>query len=85
MLKSLNVPVTKILAVHQRDATKAKNADSDTANSLKAETEAGLVNGLIGIIQDILFEENQTLPPLHTAVFIIFDDYKGSTISNLEN
>ncbi|CAG8618328.1 300_t:CDS:2, partial [Racocetra fulgida] len=99
-LKSLNIPVAKILAMHHRGGKKAKNADSDAASGLEAElllardahimltanlwTEVGLVNGLMGTIQDILFEEGQSLPSLPTAVFIIFDDYRGPTISTLE-
>ena len=48
-------------------------------------TEAGLVNGAIGTIQDILFGEDQGPPSLPVAVFISFDNYEGPTITNLES
>ncbi len=47
-------------------------------------TEAGLVNGFIGTVQDMLFKENQGLPFLPIAVLISFDNYKGPTITSLE-
>ncbi len=43
----------------------------------------GLVNGSMGTIHDILFE-NQGPPSLPTAVFIAFDNYKGPTITTLD-
>ncbi|CAG8832125.1 2619_t:CDS:2, partial [Cetraspora pellucida] len=46
-------------------------------------TEAGLVNGSLGTIHDILFEEPGP-PCVPTAVFISFDDYKGPTVTNVE-
>lgn len=73
-LRSLNVPVAKILAVHT-GGNEARKADSDAAHGLEAQfllargarvmltanlwTESGLVNGAIGIVQDILFGEDQ--------------------------
>jgi len=42
-------------------------------------TKTGLVNGIIEIIEDILFEE-QGLPSLPVTVFIKFNIYKGATI-----
>ena len=47
-------------------------------------TEAGLVNGAIGTIQDILFREDQEPPFLPIAVLISFEGYKGPTIISLE-
>ena len=47
-------------------------------------TEAGLVNGAIRTIQDILFREDQGPPFLPIAVLISFEGYKGSTITSLE-
>ena len=98
-LRSLNVPVAKIKAIHT-GSSEAKKADSDTANGLEAElllargtrvmltvnlqTEAGLVNGSMGTVQDILFEEDQGPPYLPIAVLISFDNYKGHTICSLE-
>ena len=49
------------------------------------QTEAGLVNGAMGTVQDILFEEDQGPPSLPVAVFISFDNYESSTITNLES
>ena len=44
-------------------------------------TEAGLVNGAMGTIQDILFEKKgpSSLP---VAVFVNFDAYERDTITN---
>ena len=47
-------------------------------------TEAGLVNGSMGTVQDLLFEEDQGPPSLPIVVLISFDDYKGPTIDSLE-
>ena len=46
-------------------------------------TEAELVNGAIGTIQDILFED-QGPPSLPVAVFIKFDVYERNTITTLK-
>ena len=46
-------------------------------------TEAGLVNGAMGTIQDILFEEKGP-PSLPVAVFISFDSYERDAITNSE-
>jgi hypothetical protein len=46
-------------------------------------TEAGLVNGLMGIVHDILFER-QGPPSLPVAVLIEFEAYKGPTIKTSE-
>ncbi|CAG8690619.1 9574_t:CDS:2, partial [Scutellospora calospora] len=99
MLRSLNILIAKILAVHNRGDNEAKNANSDIANSLEAElllakgarimltanlwTEAGLVNSSIGTVQGILFEEDQRPPALPTVVFILFDNYRRSTVKML--
>ncbi len=98
MLRSLNQPVAKIIAVHT-GGSEAKRASSDVAKGLEAElllakgarvmltaniwTEGGLVNGAMGTIQDILFED-QGPPSLPTAVFVKFDIYEGTTITTLE-
>ena len=94
MLRNLNRPIAKISAVHT-GGREAKCANSDVAKGLEAQillakgchvmltsnlwTEAGLVNGSIGIVQDILFEE-QGPPALPTAVFVKFEKYNGPTI-----
>ena len=99
-LRYLNAPVAKILAVHT-GGNEAKKADSDIAHGLEAKlvlargarimlttnlwTEAGLVNGAMGTVQDILFGEDQGPPSLPVAVFISFDNYEGPTITNLES
>ena len=98
-LRSLNVPVAKINAIHT-GGKEAKKADSDVAHGLEAQllvarggrvmltanlwTEAGLVNGSLGTVQDLLFEEDQGPPSLPIVVLISFDDYKGPTIDSLE-
>jgi len=46
-------------------------------------TESGLVNGAMGTIQDILFEEKGP-PSLPVAVFVNFDAYERDTITNSE-
>ena len=97
MLRSLNSPVAKILGVHT-GGREAKKANSDVAKGLDAQlllakgarvmltaniwTEVGLVNGSMGTIQDILFEQGP--PSLPVAVFISFEKYEGPTISNSE-
>ncbi|GBB94109.1 hypothetical protein RclHR1_22940003 [Rhizophagus clarus] len=98
MLRSLNRPIAKILAVHT-GSREAKKANSDVAKGLEAQlllakdacvmltaniwTRAGLVNGSIGTIEDILFDE-QKPPSLPIAIFISFEKYEGPTISNSE-
>lgn len=98
MLRSLNRPVAKIIAVHT-GGKEARKATSDAAKGLETEvllakgarvmltanvwTQAGLVNGAMGTIQDILFE-NEGPTSLPVAVFVSFDKYEGPTISNSE-
>ena len=98
MLWSLNQPIAKIHAVHTGEC-ESKKANSDTAKELEAElllakelrvmltaniwTEGNLVNSAMGIIQDILFED-QGPPSLPTAVFIKFNIYKESNITTLK-
>ena len=48
------------------------------------QIETGLVNGSMGTVQDIIFEEDQGPPSLPIAVLISFDNYKGPTIESLE-
>ncbi|RGB38999.1 hypothetical protein C1646_755101 [Rhizophagus diaphanus] len=45
--------------------------------------EASLVNGSMGVVEDLLFQEEGP-PALPTAVFIKFDKYDGPTITSLE-
>ncbi len=98
MLRRLNRPVAKINAVHT-GGREAKRANSDVAMGLEAQlllakgchvmltanlwTEVGLVNGSMGIVYDILFEEQGPLA-LPTAVFIKFEKYYGPTITTTE-
>ena len=97
MLRSLNKPVAKIIAEHT-GGREAKRASSDVAKGLEAQlllakgsrvmltsnlwTKKGLVNGSLGTVKDIIFEENDP-PSLPTAVFIKFDKYNGPTITSL--
>ena len=97
MLRDLSRPVTKIITVHT-GGQEAKRANSDIAKGLEGQlllakgsrvmltaniwTEAGLVNGSMGIVHDIIFE--QAPPSLPAAVFIEFDAYKGPTITTSE-
>ena len=98
MLRLLNCPVAKVLAVHT-GGSEARKVTSDVAKGLEAQlllakgarvmltaniwTQAGLVNGAMGTIQDILFK-NEGPPSLPVAVFISFDKYEGPTISTSE-
>ncbi|CAG8785802.1 8987_t:CDS:1, partial [Racocetra fulgida] len=99
-LKSLNHPIARIRAVHT-GGNEASKADSDVAKGLESQillargarvmlranlcVEAGLVNGAIGTVHDILFEENQRPPFLPIAVFVEFDAYNGSAIVSTES
>ncbi|GES80911.1 ATP-dependent DNA helicase Pif1-like [Rhizophagus clarus] len=98
-LRSLNAPVAKIQAMHT-GGNEAKKANSDTAHGLEAyillargarvmlmanlQTDIGLVNGSMGTVQDIIFNEDQGPPCLPIAVLISFDNYKGPTITSLK-
>ena len=98
MLRSLNLPVAKILAVHT-GGREAKKASSDVAKGLEAQlvlakgaqvmltanlwTEGGLVNGSIGNIHDLIFVENGP-PSLPVAVLIRFDQYEGPSFTTPE-
>ncbi|EXX53022.1 ATP-dependent DNA helicase PIF1-like [Rhizophagus irregularis DAOM 181602=DAOM 197198] len=98
MLRRLNRPIAKISAVYSGGRT-AKRAKSDVAKGLEAEIllakgcrvmltsnvwiEAGLVNRSMGVVEDILFQEEGP-PALPTAVFIKFDKYDRPTITSLE-
>ena len=98
MLRSLNSPVAKILAVHT-GGREAKKANSDVAKGLEAQlllakgarvmltanlwTEGGLVNGSMGTIHDIVFVENGP-PSLPAAVFVKFNFYEGPSITTPE-
>src|SRR5947207_11229649 len=98
MLRSLQRPVAKIVGVHSGGA-EAKKASSEVAKGLEPHlllskgarimltanvwTGAGLVNGSMGVIQDIIFEEQEP-PSLPVVVFIKFEKYEGPTITNLE-
>ncbi|CAG8495219.1 23606_t:CDS:2 [Cetraspora pellucida] len=77
-LRFLNLPVIKILTSHT-SSPGAKKANSDIAKGLEAELL--LVKG---IIQDILFEEDQEPLLLSIAVLITFKNYNGPTLSILE-
>ncbi|GBC05303.1 hypothetical protein RclHR1_06170007 [Rhizophagus clarus] len=98
-LRSLDVPIAKIQAIHT-GGNEAKKVDSDTAHRLKAcillardarvilmanlQTEIGLVNGMMGIVQEIIFSEDQGPPCLPIAGLVSFDNYKRPTITSLE-
>jgi ATP-dependent exoDNAse (exonuclease V) alpha subunit len=98
-LRSLDVPVAKIQAIHT-GGKDAKNANTDTAHGLESyillargtrimltanlQIETGLINGSMGTVQDIIFQDDQGPPSLPIAVLISFDNYKGTTIASLE-
>jgi hypothetical protein len=98
MIRSLNRPIAKILAVHT-GGSEAKKADSDVAKGLEAMlllakgarvmltaniwTEGGLVNGSMGTILDIIFAETGP-PSLPAAVLVKFDLYEGPSITTPE-
>ncbi|CAG8456659.1 16503_t:CDS:2 [Cetraspora pellucida] len=79
-LRALNVLVAKIIATHSGDRD-AKRADSDTAHGLEAQlllargahvmltaniwTESGLVNSVLGTVQDICSKIIDPLPYLY--------------------
>jgi len=98
MLRKLKCLVAKICAVHT-GGKEAEKADSDVGMGLEAVlllakgcrimlmanlwTEVGLVNGSMGIVKDILFE-NEGPPALSTVIFIKFDEYNGPTIKDVK-
>ena len=83
-LRALNCLIARITAYHAMGGHDASKADSNTAKGLEPYlllarnacimlranlwTEAGLVNGLIDVIQEILFEEGKSPPCLPIAV-----------------
>jgi ATP-dependent DNA helicase PIF1 len=94
-LRTLNSPVARINAIHT-GGNEARKADSELAKGLEAQlllardvrvmlrsnlwTEAGLVNGSVGTVREIVFEENQSPPSHPIAVMIEFDKYSGPAI-----
>lgn len=91
----MNSPIARIYAVHT-GGKEASKANSNVAKGLEFQIllargarvmlrtnmciESGLVNGAIGTVWDILFEENQGPPLLPVAVFVEFDTYNGPAI-----
>ncbi|GBC31310.2 ATP-dependent DNA helicase PIF1-like [Rhizophagus irregularis DAOM 181602=DAOM 197198] len=98
-LRSLNQPIAKIRAVHT-GGPEASKADSETAKGLESElllarntrvmltanlwVGAGLVNGAIGTITDILYKEKAEHTSLPTVILVSFDKYDGPTLTNIE-
>src|SRR5204862_3831399 len=98
-LKSLNAPIARIRAVHT-GGNEASKANSDLAKGLESQillsrgarvmfranlcVGSGLVNVSIGVVDSILFEENQGPPSLPIAVLVEFNNYNGSTIISAE-
>ncbi len=97
-LRTLNSPNAIINAIHTgRDASKT---NSNIAKGLEARllltrgarimlranlwTEVGLVNGSMGIIQEILYEEGQRPPSLPNVILIEFNDYTGPAITTVK-
>jgi len=94
-LRSLNFPIARINTIHT-EGSEAHKADSDVAKGLESYlllsrglrimlksnlwTEASLVNGLMGTVQEIIYEENQIPPSLPIAVIVEFDNYSDPTI-----
>ncbi|CAG8641197.1 7999_t:CDS:2 [Cetraspora pellucida] len=99
-LKSLNSPIARIHAVHT-GGNEASKADSDVAKGLESQillargtrvmlranlyVEVGLVNGAMGTVHDILFEENQGPPALPIAIFVEFDAYNSLAIISTDD
>lgn len=48
-------------------------------------TEVGLVNGSVGTVQEILFEENQHPLSLLIAILVEFNRYTGPAITTVED
>ncbi|GBC51843.2 ATP-dependent DNA helicase PIF1-like [Rhizophagus irregularis DAOM 181602=DAOM 197198] len=98
-LKSLNCPIALIKAIYTGGKEVSK-ADLNLAKELETQlllargarvmlrinlwTEIGLVNGSLGTIQEIVFEENQSSPSLPITVLIEFDNYSGLAIVTKE-
>ncbi|GBC03496.1 hypothetical protein RclHR1_05150006 [Rhizophagus clarus] len=94
-LRSLNNPIARINAIYT-GGSEACKADPDVAKGLEPYlllsrgskvmlrtnlwTEVGLVNGSVGIIHEIVFEQNQGLPSLPIAILVEFDKYTGPAI-----
>ncbi|CAG8685784.1 28984_t:CDS:1, partial [Racocetra persica] len=89
-LRSLNNPIARICAINS-GSTDASKADSDIAKGLEFQillakgahvmfrtnlcVKVGLVNGVIKVVYDILFEKDQGPPSLSVTVFIEFVNY----------
>ncbi|CAG8720815.1 17502_t:CDS:1 [Cetraspora pellucida] len=100
-LRALNCPVARINAHHAMGSREASKADSNTAKGLEPYlllarnarimlranlwTEAGLVNGSMGVIQEILFEKDKAPPCLPSVLLVEFEDYSGPPIITIEN
>lgn len=88
-------PVAQILAVHNNRT--AESCSDDQAQGLtpvlylsvgcrvmlrkNLQVEAGLVNGALGNVKDIIFEEGRRPPSLPLAVIVEFDKYTGPPIA----
>ncbi|RHZ85873.1 hypothetical protein Glove_59g36 [Diversispora epigaea] len=83
--KSLNCFIARINSIHT-GGNEARKSDSDIAKSLDAQLllARGLVNGLMGIVREIVFEENQGPSSLPITVLIEFDNYTGPAITTAE-
>ncbi len=94
-LKSLNCSVARINVIYE-GGFKARKADSDVTKELERQlllargarvmlrtnlwTEADLVNSSVGIVQEIIFEENQSPPLLPITILIEFNNYFSPAI-----
>lgn len=91
-LRSLNSPVARTNSVHtvHTGDNDARKADSDVAKGLLSRNlrvmftaqvnlwaDTGLVNGSVGVVQEIVFEENQGPPFFPIAILVEFDTYSG--------
>ncbi len=45
---------------------------------------AGLVNGTMGTITDILFKEKPEYTSLSAVILVLFDKYNGPTLTNID-
>jgi len=98
-LRLINQPVAKIHAIHT-GGSEASRADSNTAKGLEAELllsrnarvmlianiwiSAGLINGAMGTITDILFKEKPKYTFLPAVILVSFNKYNGLTLTNID-
>ena len=84
--------VNKPIAAKQAEPTTAGGLDNSTIIAKNAQVyittniwkEAGITNGTMCTVRDIIFTEGKTPPNLPTAVLVHIPDYKGPSFSDSE-